>query len=243
MPRLPRLSRIRAAAKTVAERLGPRLGLGLGAAAVVGLLLIGLGGEVGEGETQAFDDAIRSAVQFVASPSATRLFRTMTDLGSGWLLTPATILCAFGFLLRKRIRGAILLSVTMLGVAVLDHGLKLAFARARPEPFFGVPVPPSYSFPSGHALGAFCFYGALAALLAVRVRSLPLRVVIWTAAALVILAVGFSRVYLGVHYATDVVAGFGVGFVWVLTVASADRMLRRGDKPGPRPAAAERPPA
>ncbi|HUG52754.1 MAG TPA: phosphatase PAP2 family protein [Vicinamibacteria bacterium] len=244
MPPLPRLSRIRAAVVVLTERLGPRLALGLLAAAGVALLLAGLADEVRDGEVQPLDDAVHSVLRDVSSPRATEVLRVLTDLGSGWVLTPATIVCAFGFLARRRIRGAVLLSVTMLGVAALDWMLKLTFARDRPSPFFGDAVPDSYSFPSGHALAAFCFWGVLAALLAVRVRSRAVRVVIWTAAAVVILAVGFSRVYLGVHYATDVVAGFGVGFIWVLTVASADRMLRGGDRAGARGApAAEPPPA
>ena len=59
---------------------------------------------------------------------------------------------------------------------------------------------------------------------------------------MIIVAVGFSRLYLGVHYLTDVVAGFATGFVWVLTVASADRMFRRADERGSKAAVAEPPP-
>jgi undecaprenyl-diphosphatase len=243
LARLPRLSRVEKAAKAVAELLGPRLAMGLGAAAVVGLLLVLLAREIREGELDAFDTTARLTVHGVSSPAATAFFERLTDLGSPLFLVPATLLSAFGFLLRKRIRGALLLVVTMLGVSLLNWLLKLAFARARPEPFFGLAVPDSYSFPSGHALASFCFYGSLAALLAVRVRSRPLRVVIWTVGALMVLSIGFSRVYLGVHYVTDVVAGFGVGFVWVLTVASADRLMRRRlDKRGARAAVAEAPP-
>lgn len=243
MERLPRLSRIRAALVALVERLGPRLATGLLAAAVVALLLANLADEVHDGDLQALDDAVLSAVHEASSPPVTRLVRVFTDLGSAWFLTPATIVCVLAFLSRRRIRGALLLASTMLGVVALNWMLKLWFARARPSPFFGVTPPDSYSFPSGHSLGAFCFYGVLAVLVAARIRSRALRIVVWTVAAIVILVVGFSRVYLGVHYATDVVAGFGVGFVWALTVASADRVLRGGDKAGPRPAVAEPPPA
>ena len=59
---------------------------------------------------------------------------------------------------------------------------------------------------------------------------------------MIVVAVGFSRVYLGVHYPSDVVAGYATGFVWVLTVASADRVFRRADERGSKAAAAEPPP-
>jgi len=239
---LPRLARIQTAARTLAGRLGPRLSLGLLAAAIVLVLFAVLADEVREGETQHFDDAVRMTVHGVASPPLTAVLHATTELGSPLVLIPLTLICSFVFLRLRRIRGAILLTVTMVGVTLLNWVLKAIFQRARPVPFFGLAMPTSYSFPSGHSLASFCFYGALAALVTARLRSRPLRVAVWAAAALVIFAVGFSRLYLGVHYASDVVAGYATGFVWVLTVASADRVFRRGDRPGPRPAAAEPPP-
>jgi membrane-associated phospholipid phosphatase len=239
---LPRLSRIRTAVKTVAERLGPRLALGLLAAAVVMVLFALLAKEVREGNTQRFDDAFRLTVRGVASPTLTSVLSAITQLGSPVVLFPLTAVAALVFLEMRRIRGAILMVVTMLGVALLNQVLKVFFQRERPVPFFGLATPSSWSFPSGHAMASFCFYGALAALVTARLRSRALRLAVWAAAAVIIFAVGFSRIYLGVHYLSDVVAGYAVGFVWVLTVASADRMFRRADKRGARPAAAEPPP-
>jgi undecaprenyl-diphosphatase len=109
------------------------------------------------------------------------------------------------------------------GSVVLDTSLKLLFHRVRPEPFFG-PLPHSYSFPSGHALSSFCFYGILAGLLDTRIRSLAVRISIWIVAALLVLAIGVSRIYLGVHYPTDVIAGYVAAAVWVSTLIYADRM-------------------
>jgi membrane-associated phospholipid phosphatase len=239
---LPRLDRVRTAARTVADRLGPRLGLGLLAAAIVFVLFAMLAEEVREGETQHFDDAIRLTVHGVASPPMTTVVRAVTELGSPVFLIPTTLVCSLYFLHLRRIRAAILLTITMVGVTLLNWILKEIFQRARPVPFFGLPPPTSYSFPSGHSLASFCFYGALAALVTARLRSRLLRVVVWAAAGVVIAAVGFSRLYLGVHYASDVVAGYATGFVWVLTVASADRVFRRADRAGPRAAVAEPPP-
>jgi hypothetical protein len=97
--------------------------------------------------------------------------------------------------------------VTILGALVLDLSLKYAFHRPRPVPFF-VPAPYTYSFPSGHSLFSFCFYGVLAGLLTRRIRSRRWRVLIWTLAALLVATIGLSRVYLGVHYPSDVIAGY-----------------------------------
>ena len=221
---LPRLSRIRSAFKTMAERLGPRMGIGLLAAGIVMVLLVVLASEVLEGETQHFDDAVRLTVYGVASPHATSVLYAVTQLGSPLLLIPGTLVCSLLFLHLRRIRGAILLTLTMVGVTLLNWILKAVFQRPRPLPFFGLTTPTSYSFPSGHALAAFCFYGALAALVTARLRSPLLRVLVWASAAAVI------------------VAGYATGFVWVLTVASADRLFLRADQRGAKTAVAEPPP-
>jgi undecaprenyl-diphosphatase len=239
---LPRLSRVRSAVKTMAERLGPRMGIGLLAALIVTVLFAILANEVRDGETQDFDDAVRMTVYGVASPRATKVLHVVTQLGSPLFLLPVTIVCALTFLHRRRIRGAILLTATMLGVTLLNQILKSIFQRPRPLPFFGLTMPASYSFPSGHSLAAFCFYGALAALVTARLRSRLLRVLVWASAVVIIVAVGFSRLYLGVHYLSDIVGGYATGFVWVLTVASADRVFRRADERQSKAAVAEPPP-
>ncbi len=113
--------------------------------------------------------------------------------------------------------------VTILGALVLDLSLKYAFHRPRPVPFF-VPVPYTYSFPSGHSLFSFCFYGVLAGLLTRSIRSRMARVLIWTLAALLVAAIGLSRVYLGVHYPSDVIAGYLAASLWVSTLVALDRV-------------------
>jgi undecaprenyl-diphosphatase len=153
-----------------------------------------------------------------------------------------TLVASLIFLRRRRIRGAILLTATMVGVSLLNWILKSVFQRPRPLPFFGLTVPASYSFPSGHSLAAFCFYGALAALVTARLRSTFWSALVWAGAVVLIVAVGFSRLYLGLHYPSDIIGGYATGFVWVLTVASADRMFRRADQRGAKTAVAEPPP-
>jgi undecaprenyl-diphosphatase len=110
----------------------------------------------------------------------------------------------------------------MTGALALDLALKYAFHRERPPVFFGT-EPASYSFPSGHALCSFCFYGVMAGLIAARVRSPALRIAVWALAALLVIAIGVSRVYLGMHYPSDVIGGYLAAAVWVSAMLVLDR--------------------
>jgi undecaprenyl-diphosphatase len=140
-------------------------------------------------------------------------------------LSPVGLLAAAVFLYRGWRRGALLVLVTLAGAWALDTALKLSFGRARPRPFFDYyPAPESYSFPSGHALFAVCFFGGLAVLLTHRLERRSLQTAVWVLALCIILLIGASRVYLGVHYPTDVLGGFAVGVVWVAAVALGDRL-------------------
>ncbi len=104
-----------------------------------------------------------------------------------------------------------------------------SFARLRPLPFFG-PIPHTPSFPSGHALFSFCFYGVLAGLLAHRIEVRHWQALIWVAAAVLVAAIGLSRIYLGVHYPSDVLAGYLTGTLWVSAMVAVDRMRKRRAK-------------
>jgi undecaprenyl-diphosphatase len=143
-------------------------------------------------------------------------------------LLPLGLVAAAVFLVRGWRRGAVLVLVTLAGAGVLDLGLKELFARARPQAFFDYyPTPQSFSFPSGHALFAVCFLGGIAVLLSHRLRGRLAQILVWVIALVLIFLIGVSRVYLGVHYPTDVIGGFAVGIVWVASVALGDRLAER----------------
>ena len=185
--------------------------------------------EMLEGDTQQFDAFVRTAVHQFATPSLTRLMQVFSFLGSVAAVTVLCLVLVCVSLYLRRSRTAALLAITMLGVAVLDVALKLAFHRPRPVAFFGA-TPNSYSFPSGHALGSFCFYGILAEILAARTRGRGAKFCIWMAAVLLIGMIGLSRIYLGVHYPSDVIAGYCAATVWVGTVGFLDRSLWTGER-------------
>jgi len=180
--------------------------------------------EMLEGDTQRADGFLRTAAHQLATPGLTRLMEMCSFLGSVGAVTALCLGAICIALYIRTIRIAALLAVTMAGTAVLDVALKYAFHRPRPIAFFGA-TPSSYSFPSGHALGSFCLYGILAETLAARVRGGVARFCIWTAAVLLVGMIGFSRVYLGMHYPSDVIAGYSAGAVWVGAVASLDEIL------------------
>ena len=180
--------------------------------------------EMREGDTLRFDQSIRGFVHSFASPALTHFMFGMSFMGATGMI--ALLLIAIGLFAWKRWwRGIGWLLITMLGATVLDITLKHGFHRARPEPFFGA-LPHTYSFPSGHSLFSFCFYGVLAGLINARVRSWWLRVVLFVAAAGMIGLIGLSRIYLGVHYPSDVLAGYLAGAIWVSTMALVDRLRR-----------------
>lgn len=196
------------------------------AVAVLGLALFSwLADEVFEGDAQRFDAFIRGWVHQFASPLLTRVMVGISAMGSE-VLVAVFIVAVVVFLRMKWRRAAIWMMLTMAGGMVLQVVLKQGFRRTRPEAFFGL-GPHSYSFPSGHSLMSFCIYGVLAGLLAARIKSPAVRILTWSAAAVLVAAIGLSRIYLGVHYPSDVLAGYLAAAVWVSTLVTADRVRRR----------------
>lgn len=198
--------------------------IGLLAAAVALALFSWLGREIILGLTLPLDGMLRDRVHALASPGLTKLMMAASLYGGpGWLV-PIGIGLAIVFLARGWHRGALLVGVTMAGTGLLDTVLKLSFGRTRPEAFFDYPLPVSHSFPSGHAFFSASLLGGFAVLISGRIRSRVLRGLLWAVTIGLILLIGFSRVYLGVHYPSDVLAGYAAAIVWVTAVAVGDRL-------------------
>ena len=173
-----------------------------------------LADEVLRKHTDRFDDTVRSVIHDFASPALTAVMRFVTNLGD-WQVVMTATLCLFAYLWYRRDNIHILIAlVAMMGAGILDASLKLAFHRARPDPFF-ITKPSTYSFPSGHALISLCFYGLLAGTLAHDRGATWQRILTWTAAVVLIAMIGLSRVYLGVHWPSDVIAGYAAALIWM----------------------------
>jgi undecaprenyl-diphosphatase len=186
--------------------------LGLSIASL--LLFSFLADQVIQQGTDHFDNGVRSLIHLAASPWLTAVMRFVTNLGDGPVVFTATLCLILLFWYRGDADHLVLLLVCMTGAGVLDTVLKLAFHRARPDPFF-ITKPTTYSFPSGHSLIALCFYGLMAGILSFELRQRWQRVLVWCAAGLLIVMIGLSRVYLGVHWPSDVLAGYAAGLIWM----------------------------
>ena len=155
------------------------------------------------------------------------LWLNVTAFGSGDVATMLT-LAVLGFLLiLKEWRTAIVFALAMIGAAVGGTLLKEAFDRARPDLVTPLTEVSSLSFPSGHSLISAVFYPVLGALTTRLITRMVLRLYVVGMAVLLTLMVGFSRVYLGVHYPSDVVAGWMLGFGWAIVCWLVLRALQR----------------
>ena len=200
---------------------------GLAASITALIIFAWLAQRVARGTAFAFDGAVRAGVHRHASPGLTQLMRLASELGS---VVPLFLICALTFLALLAAhsqRAALFFVLTMIGAVLLDTTLKLTFHRPRPVPFFGIAAPHSYSFPSGHALLLASYCGIVAAFATARIRSRPASALIWIAAAAVAGLVGYSRIYLGVHYPSDVIGGYAAAIIWVTAAAHADRLWKR----------------
>jgi undecaprenyl-diphosphatase len=214
------------------------LALALAAAALWGFAE--LTDEVLEGETHAFDQGVLLALRSPADPSdplgpgwLEEAMRDVTALGSTTVLAFVT-LAAAGFLaLQRKGRAALFVVAAVGGGMLLTTGLKLGFDRPRPDLVPHATLVYSTSFPSGHSMMAAVTYLTLGALLARVQPRRRLKLYLLALAVILTLAVGFSRVYLGVHWPTDVLAGWAVGAAWALMCwAGALWLQRRGEVEG-----------
>jgi undecaprenyl-diphosphatase len=162
-------------------------------------------------------------------PAAVKALTVVSMAGGPAFVTGLAVLGTVLLLIRRRPRLAAYLAVTGLGAALLDPSIKTLVGRVRPVVAVPVAHGGGNSFPSGHTLGATIVYGALALIVVSRTRRWPAVV-----AGLIVVAVGLSRVGLGVHFLSDVLGGWLLGCAWVGVTAYAFRVWRReAGKPTP----------
>ena len=182
------------------------------------------------------DEALLAAVQGRQSPPLTAFFKAVTLLGWYPVAAAATLAAVALLLLRKRLLDALLVagcSTSALG----SHLLKEIIGRPRPEYAIIDPIPQNFGFPSGHACFAMLLVGALIYLFWRQVESLPLRRGMCAGLGLIILGVGISRVYLGVHWPSDVLGGYLYGGLVLLVAVRLRNYFERrcGGEPDKTP--------
>lgn len=215
---------------TVLTRLGTPLVAGL-CCAVVFLVLFGvLAEKMDEGDTRHFDDTVRMLVHAHSSTDLTTIMRFFSFVGSPLVVTLTATSACLALWFVGHPRRATLIAVTAGGGSLLMWVLKMGFHRPRPEPFFDTRLPAGYSFPSGHAMLSFCLCLSAAALFSASRKNIWVRFTIWAFWVSLSGAIGYSRVYLGVHYPSDVLAGYLAALVWSLAVGSAYQEWRKAPK-------------
>ena len=167
--------------------------------------------EVMEAETLSFDTAVLNAIHQIANPTLDRLFIFITSLAGTIFIGLFTVGLALAFYLRKEIYNSVYILLTLGGTLVLNLALKLFFKRVRPDLWSLLVVEKSYSFPSGHAMISL----ALALTLIVLAFNSRARWPAIIAGLIYVLSIGFSRLYLGVHYPTDILGGWIMSAVWI----------------------------
>jgi undecaprenyl-diphosphatase len=202
--------------------------------AIAGALwgFVALASEVMEGDLRAFDEAVLLALRTPGDPSdpiggrqLEIAMRDVTALGGVTVLTIMTG-AVLVFLILQRLRAsAFFLAVAILGGTALSHLAKAGFSRPRPDLVpHGVEVATA-SFPSGHSMMAAVTYLTLAVMLARTEAPFRMRAFYLALAVVLTILVGFSRVFLGVHWPSDVLAGWTLGAAWALGVWLIARFL------------------
>ena len=173
-----------------------------------------LAGHVSSGKTQAFDDAVMHWVGLHQFPMLQAFMLEITALATASVVTAIVVISGMFLWLNKHKHSAILLGTAALGAIVLNNLLKLGFDRPRPTIFQWGTHPVSSSFPSGHAMSASVVYFTVAYLAARLQRKRAARVLTMMIAVAMVVSISLSRVYLGVHYPSDVLAGVTIGLAW-----------------------------
>jgi undecaprenyl-diphosphatase len=212
---------------------------GLLVLALLALAFIEIADEIteGEGEVRWFDEGLLYALRTAdpADPIGPRWVELgvmdITALGGFGVLALVTLLAIGYLIVIKKPGSALMLLIATLGGTAISEGLKAGFNRPRPDLVAHVVETTSMSFPSGHAMLSAVTYLTLGALLARTQRRRRVRGYILGAAILLTLLIGLSRIYLGVHWPTDVLAGWCLGAAWALICWAATTWLTRKDAP------------
>lgn len=178
------------------------------------LLFVGIVWWVPQQGTTSLDDIIREAWGLKAGEQPSKLLQPFNILASTAGAAAVSLTAAAIFWLLRLRREALALIGTVAAALLLNNGLKLLFARERPVHDGWLDVG-GYSFPSGHAMIAMALYGMLTVIIWSYARTRTVRSAVAVICLFMIVATGYARIYFGVHYATDIIAGYAGGLICV----------------------------
>ena len=170
-----------------------------------------------------FDIQFSQSVYMLRTPILTTIMETITEFGSSGSLIIASLLVII-LLVKKHQKEAVVFCIALIIGAILNSSFKLMIQRQRPQ-VSPLIVEDSYSFPSGHAMNSSIFYGLISYFSYHFFRNKKISIVITLVSAFMVLLIGFSRIYLGVHFLSDVVAGYLIGFWWFVTILLIDHTM------------------
>lgn len=173
----------------------------------------------------AFDTVVREAIYGLRSNGLTAFFRAVTSLGNKQTIA---LLCVLFLLVpATRLAYGVPASSAALLAAGIQYALKVSFHRARPDLALHLISQGGYSFPSGHSFSVLIFYSMILYLCRRNIKNKAISNLITILLTALILTIGFSRIYLGVHYPTDVLGGWSLGLCVLMVMISAEHPLRK----------------
>ncbi len=186
---------------------------------IVYLLILGvvawLCTEVWEKETFSLDRSFLLWIHHFANPQLDSLMLFLTSLGDPPTVVTIFVTTIVWLGLKKRYFDVLRFALVCAGGVLINQAMKLFFAKPRPALWDRLITETSFSFPSGHAVGSMVVYGFIAYILAKEFQQF--KQFIYAITSVLIISIGFSRLYLGVHYPTDIIAGSGIGILWLTT--------------------------
>ena len=203
------------------SKISPKLASLVATVGIVGLIsclviiyvVAQISDEVLEQDAFAFDKTVLLWIHSFANPSLDRIMHIITKLNNPDFVSIVAGITFILLLWKRCYPEAKIFVIDCAGGVILSYGLKSVFGKARPDLWESAIEEVSFSYPSGHALGSTVLYGFLAYLFATRFPQLSW--LIYLLAVLMIGAIGLSRLYLGVHWPTDIIGGYGIGFLWL----------------------------
>ncbi len=197
----------------------------IGISALIGSLYIflKLTHKVIDKEIIFFDNIIMQTIYDFHTPFLTQLMKSITFLGGEMFLGLAIILTII-MLLRKHKKDAFVFGFILLFGIILNLWLKGLLQRPRPD-FFALVTETTFSFPSGHAMNSSVFFLSLTYFIFRNTRNKMLGIWLSILSAILVFLIGTSRIYLGVHYPSDVIAGFAAGLLWFVIILLFEKML------------------